>query len=321
MDFEELEIVLAIVRFGSFRKAAQFLHLSQPSVTYQVQKLEDRLGSRLFVRNQNGIQLTRSGKQLVLYSKKILDLWNQAKHTIQQHRELTVGFCPSIAFPSVLESLGDLHNAVTKVRIEIIIDDTRKLMTSLQHGQMDLAVVKSPASWDNRLFKRELFINKIVLVHRHESMPCENLSALPAASGARFVTPASESDITTIKSKLKQQRVEVGDFKRLTELPSIKSYVAKDWFAILSDPIASNLVAQKRVQEIEMPGLFPFYKPVYAVWSAACSNRSEVTILAEWLEKAFTEFSWRQTTDDEVLRRVREYKVTSFPVVKGQSGD
>lgn len=292
LDFEQLEILIAVSHFQSFRKAAMYLHLSQPTVTYQVHRAEERLGQRLFIRNQSGVELTEAGKQLLMYGSKILNLWKEARDSIREHRELVIGFCPTVAFPSVVNCLTEMDHENPNLSIEVILDDEQRLLKSLEHHQIDLAVVKNIGT-SRHLKSKKVFSNKVVLIHKTQSLRT-NLMSPQNSFGARIITRASEKEVRMIETKLSSHHISVNTVKTEAKIQIIKSHVIKDWFAILSDQVASIMIREDKLSEIVIPGLFPFYMPVYAVWATDGFERTELKLLVDCLHRAYRQMELSQ---------------------------
>ena len=71
MNLDYLRTYLAVVKLGSFSEVARKLAISQPAVSFQIQKLEHELGVRLIDRSQKAITMTRAGKRLLLFAESI----------------------------------------------------------------------------------------------------------------------------------------------------------------------------------------------------------------------------------------------------------
>lgn len=72
LDVRQLRAFVAVAQEGSFTRAADALHLSQPALTVQIRKLEETLGLRLFDRNTRSVGLTRSGRDLLPRLSRVL---------------------------------------------------------------------------------------------------------------------------------------------------------------------------------------------------------------------------------------------------------
>ena len=82
MDIEQARTFLAIAGYGSFLEASRRLHLTQSTVSARIQRLEEELGVRLFVRNRAGAALTAGGRRFAEYAKRLVLTAEQARHHV-----------------------------------------------------------------------------------------------------------------------------------------------------------------------------------------------------------------------------------------------
>ena len=85
---DQLRILRAIVREGSFKKAADSLYVTQPAVSLQIQNLEKQLEVPLFDRGGRKAQLTEAGKLLLDYCERILSQCDEACHALDDLHQL-----------------------------------------------------------------------------------------------------------------------------------------------------------------------------------------------------------------------------------------
>src|SRR4029077_4126195 len=115
MEMHQLRYVVAVVRAGNFSRAAEQCHVSQPSLSQQILKLEEELGERLFDRMKREAKLTPYGEAFLLRALKILDEVDAARReACDAHRllrgRLIVGVLPTIApylLPEVLAEFAE----------------------------------------------------------------------------------------------------------------------------------------------------------------------------------------------------------------------
>src|SRR5436190_20824668 len=91
MNFQHVRAFHTIVAEGSFSRAADVLHITQPTISAQVQALEQHLGTRLIERSAKGIALTQAGRVFHDYAAQILELAARAEEAIEQLRGLERG--------------------------------------------------------------------------------------------------------------------------------------------------------------------------------------------------------------------------------------
>jgi LysR family hydrogen peroxide-inducible transcriptional activator len=167
MEMHQLRYVVAVARTGNFSRAAEQCHVAQPSLSQQVQKLEDELGERLFDRLKREAKLTTHGEVFLRRAVKILEEVDAAKREASDAQELsrgtvTVGVLPTIApylLPDVLVAFTEKFPGV-----EIVVqEDTTARLLKLAHAyEIDFALASHPIQ-DERLEVRELFAEELRL--------------------------------------------------------------------------------------------------------------------------------------------------------------
>ncbi|EMH0154553.1 TPA: LysR family transcriptional regulator [Staphylococcus aureus] len=111
MKIIQLEYFLAIVKYNSFTKAAQFLHISQPSLTATIKKMEADLGYDLFTRSTKDIKITEKGIQFYRYASELVQ---QYRSTMEKMYDLSVTSEPRIKI-GTLESMNQwIANLIRK---------------------------------------------------------------------------------------------------------------------------------------------------------------------------------------------------------------
>ncbi|WP_436938087.1 LysR substrate-binding domain-containing protein [Staphylococcus xylosus] len=100
MKVIQLEYFVAVVKYNSFTKAANFLHISQPSLTNTIKKMESDLGYDLFTRTTKDIKITEKGIHFYNYALQLIQNYHQ---TIEKMYDLNMGHVPKIKI-SILES-------------------------------------------------------------------------------------------------------------------------------------------------------------------------------------------------------------------------
>ena len=91
MELAQLEVFLEAAERGSFRRAAEALFLTQPSVSARVQALEDELGVPLFHRMARGVRLTDMGKTFLPFAKRSMEALRQGREVLESARHASAG--------------------------------------------------------------------------------------------------------------------------------------------------------------------------------------------------------------------------------------
>jgi len=149
MELHQLKYFVAVADEGGFCKAANRCGLAQPSMSQQVRKLEEELGSRLFDRLGRRIILTEAGKQLLPKARRVLaevqDLRQSMSDGVgESSGVLSIGAIPTIA-PFVLPGIVKrLRRARPHCEIEIREDVTGNLVRALVDAEVDVCLVGLP---------------------------------------------------------------------------------------------------------------------------------------------------------------------------------
>ncbi|WP_320937023.1 LysR family transcriptional regulator [Enterocloster lavalensis] len=146
MALREYEYFLAIAEENNITKAAQKLHVSQPSLTQQLKRTEHELDCKLLIRTNNGVQLTEAGETYLQLSRQILQLYENFQYEIGQLKKLACGklrigasWYLSTTFVSPLVS--EYTRLYPGIQIDCIENRTSLLLEQLHSGQIDIAFV------------------------------------------------------------------------------------------------------------------------------------------------------------------------------------
>lgn len=149
VQLQQLVYFLAVARTRHFTRAAEQVHVAQPSLSKQIQNLEAELGSELFHRARGNVSLTPAGEVLVPLAKRILADVETARLQVSELAELRSGRLRLGATPSLCTGL--LADALVRYRttypgIELVVDESgsRDLVRQIAEGALDLAVITSP---------------------------------------------------------------------------------------------------------------------------------------------------------------------------------
>lgn len=145
VEIHQLRYFVAVAEEGNFSQAAAREHVSQPSLSQQIQKLEGELNQQLFDRLPRGAVLTEAGRCLLDYARRILAGIADARRCVATLEDevagrLSVGVIPSIALYVLPKLIGSFQRAYPKVTFELFEDMTDKLAQRLEDGSVDLVL-------------------------------------------------------------------------------------------------------------------------------------------------------------------------------------
>src|SRR5258705_431612 len=161
MEMHQLRYVVAVSRAGNFSRAAEQCHVAQPSLSQQIQKLEDELGERLFDRMKREVRLTSHGEAFLRRAVKILEEVEAAKREADDAHELlrgtvTIGVLPTIAPYLLPDAMARFMEKYPGVEIAVLEDTTARLLKHALACEIDFALASNPID-DPRLEVRSLF--------------------------------------------------------------------------------------------------------------------------------------------------------------------
>lgn len=167
MEMHQLRYVVAVARSGNFSRAAEQCHVSQPSLSQQVQKLEEELGERLFERMKRQARLTPHGEAFLRRAVRILEEVDAAQREATDARKLlsgalTVGVLPTIAPYLLPDAMARFTEKFPGVEVVIQEDTTARLIKLLLAYEIDFALASQPIE-DRRIEVRELFAEELLL--------------------------------------------------------------------------------------------------------------------------------------------------------------
>jgi DNA-binding transcriptional LysR family regulator len=152
MTLHQLKILMSVAKYLNFRKAAEELHLSQPSLFVQFKNLESEYALKLYKRSGRGIELTRAGKEFLTYAGEILAKVENLDEAFRRNGKsneagvlrICGSYGPSIAFLPNLLAKFRMHHPNT--RIAFRTDDSQAAERMVLDDEIDLGFITQPSS-------------------------------------------------------------------------------------------------------------------------------------------------------------------------------
>ena len=149
LDTHALSLFCAVARCLNFRQAAEQLHMTQPPLSRAIKTLEEKLGTRLFERNTQGVALTDAGRTLLPQALHILQLLEQAEKSLQHDTapaRLRLGLTSSVEAGLFRSLLAALASSLQTTRLELTAAPSPRLIAAVRKGQLDAALVALPSA-------------------------------------------------------------------------------------------------------------------------------------------------------------------------------
>lgn len=168
ITLQQLEILLALVEAGSFTRAAGKLFLSQPSLTKQIQNLEEAAGARLVNRSAAGNSLTPEGRIIYDYARRMIRLREDAKDRVMRLKDQESGHIyvsastipATYILPNLLGRLKEIHPAI---QVHVQMHDSEETLQTVLNDQAEMGFIgKAPANM--KLIRTRLWKDTLVVV-------------------------------------------------------------------------------------------------------------------------------------------------------------
>lgn len=149
MDIDVLKYFKTVARLGNMSRAAQELHVSQPTLTVAIRKLEEMLGATLLERSKKGVRLTEAGLQIYQYSEQMLALWEEMVREAGSNEQtvrgtLRLGAHPSVARYTLPVFLPALLKNQPQLNVQLVHDLSRHILQMIRDGLLDAGLVMNP---------------------------------------------------------------------------------------------------------------------------------------------------------------------------------
>ena len=182
MTLTQLSYMIAVAEAGNFTVAAEQVFVTQPTLSMQIQKLEDELGVQIFNRTKKPIRLTKVGEQILQQARNILAEAKRMDDIVAQEKgfiggEFKLGIIPTV-MPTLLPMfLNNFINKYPKINLKIQELNTDNIISQLKEGKIDAGIAATPLKYDN-IEERPLYYEPFVgyIPEQHRLNKIESLS-------------------------------------------------------------------------------------------------------------------------------------------------
>lgn len=194
----QLKIFETVARHLSFSRASEELHLTQPAVSTQIRSLEGHVGLRLFEQLGKKIYLTPAGKELLHYSRAIIQQFQEAEEALTHYKGISGGklnvsviSAGDYFFPRILVEFARRHNGVT---LNLAVHNREELLAQMEQNLTDLAVMVRPPKDMDTVY--EAFAPHPYVIVAPPDHPLAKIKRIPLARLAQepFVVREKGSD-------------------------------------------------------------------------------------------------------------------------------
>lgn len=166
MTIAQLKYLLAVAKHLNFTKASQECFVTQPTLSMQIQKLEEELGVIIFDRNKKPIKVTEIGKKIIEQAKVIVSESSRINDLVQQEKgyiggDYKLGIIPTLIPTFLPMFLKSFIKKYPKVNIEIFEKPTQQIVSEIHEGKLDAGIAATPLE-EPKIIERTLFYEPFV---------------------------------------------------------------------------------------------------------------------------------------------------------------
>ena len=195
MNFRILNYFLTVAHEKNITKAAEILHITQPTLSRQLMQLETALGVKLFDRDKHKFALTPSGQFLVERAREILNMVEKTTLDIQEQEHnlagsIAMGAGEYQATEVLAKLIGGFQKQYAAVSFELFTSSADLLQDKLDKGLLDVAILQAPVDTTNYDYLR-LPIRETWCVLMRSDAPLASKNAITASdlSGLPIISP------------------------------------------------------------------------------------------------------------------------------------
>ncbi|MCD7907653.1 MAG: LysR family transcriptional regulator [Clostridium sp.] len=149
MDIRVLRYFVTVAREGSITNAANFLHVTQPTLSRQLKELEEELGKQLFIRSTSKLKLTEEGMLLRKRAEDILDMVEKTRDEFRTMDDITggdihIGGAESHAIKYIAQAAIDLQGRYANIRYHLYSGNAGDVTERLDRGLLDYCLLVMP---------------------------------------------------------------------------------------------------------------------------------------------------------------------------------
>ena len=150
MELRVLRYFLEIARHGSFTKAANLLHVSQPALSKQIMDLENELEAKLFIRGSHSVSLTEDGFLLKKRAEEILEISERTRSEFSNRRddisgEIYIGAGETNGIKAIADIASEIRSKYPDITLNFHSANAEDIMERLDKGLLDFGLIIQPA--------------------------------------------------------------------------------------------------------------------------------------------------------------------------------
>jgi len=231
MELHQLRYFVAVAETQNFTRAAERSHVSQPSLSQQISKLEGEVGHKLFHRLGRKVVVTEAGTAFLERARRILFEVENASKELSDHpslgRKITVGAVQTVMPFLIAPFIATLRTAHPNLLVDAQEDFRSNLVRAVIEGDLDLAVVPLPVK-DHRISIEPLLTEPLLLVvGKHHPIASRAEISVKDLADETFVSLGDSSSLATqIRAFFGDQHLQPRIGFRCAQVATLKQFIS-----------------------------------------------------------------------------------------------
>jgi len=226
-----VQVFRAVAEFGSFRRAAEQLHISQPSVSQHVQLLEDELGVRLLERAAAGVHITAAGEILLTFARRSAKLSQQVLTALarlegQPGGQLRLAASTTVAQYLLPRILGPFLKENPRIELSVKSGNTEQVTSWVIESSADLGLIEVPANSNAVAVERFAEDRILLAVPRSHPWAGMKIAAAALTSAPMLMRERGSGTRRVIELAIKRAGLRLGQLHIAMELDSTEAIVS-----------------------------------------------------------------------------------------------
>lgn len=266
LSLNHLKTFMAVLKFGSFTRAARQLNLTQPAVSGHIAALEAELGASLFTRTGRAVVLTDEGRVLEARGKKVIEELERMRSEIEDLKDLkggriTLGASRIIGVYVLPKLLADFQERFPGIKLQLVVHSAHTILQKLEDNAFDLAVIAEgiPITSQNIGFK---VIGKdplAIIAPADHPLAKKGVITVSEVCSERFILPGEQTaSAGSLRKRLEDVGIRLQSTIEMNEQGAIKRAVEEGaGLAIMSRAVVEREIKEGRLAELRMENWRP----------------------------------------------------------------
>jgi LysR family transcriptional regulator, nitrogen assimilation regulatory protein len=281
INLRQLRYFIKVVDVGNITRAAEALHVAQPSLGLQMKLLEQELGVELLLRHSRGVEPTDVGKLVYQKASDVVQRVDAIKREIKPERaadgkRIVLGFPPSTMKLLGPDILAEATVHAPELAIELVEERSIPLIEALDpargEGEIDVVIAFNVAE-NAKLIRTPIFEEELLFVAAPSFFSAHEPILLPKVLASRLAIAGGRGLISTLVHREADRLSQPLDIAyRIQSVSTVKSVLAKgDAASILPFGLVFDELAEGSLESRRISGR-PLYWTVYFVWAVGNPN-------------------------------------------------